>query len=135
MGDTMTSDDLKKRTKAFALDVIRLCDTLPNSRSANVLANQLLRSGTSVGANYRSACRTRSDADFISKVGITLEEADESVYWLELLNDAGIKQGEELNGLMKEGNELVAIFVASSNTARHRATADKSRKSNLKSEI
>jgi four helix bundle protein len=116
----MTSDDLKKRTRRFALDIIQLCNTLPNTTAANVLANQLLRSGTSVGANYRSACRARSDADFISKIGITLEEADESVYWLELLQDAGIKADAQVTQAIKEGNELTAIFVASSNTARNR---------------
>ncbi len=78
--------DLKKRTKAFALRVIALVESLPRSRTANVIGNQLLRSGTSVGANYRSACRGRSTAEFISKMGIVEEEADESLFWMELLN-------------------------------------------------
>ncbi len=125
----MNADELKKRTKQFSLDAIRLCDTLPNTRSGNVIANQLLRAGTSVGANYRAACRARSDADFISKIGVTLEEADECVYWLELVRDSGLKPAEQLAGLLKEGNELVAIFVASSNTARQRVAA-KQRKPN-----
>jgi four helix bundle protein len=128
----MTSDDLKKRTKKFALSIIQLCDTLPNTRSANVLANQLLRSGTSVGANYRSACRARSDADFISKIGITLEESDESVYWLELIQESGIKNDDHVSRAMKEGNELTAIFVASSNTARNRVSQNQ-RKTKIKS--
>jgi four helix bundle protein len=136
----MTPDELKKRTKSFALDVMRLCETLPNTRSANVLANQLLRSATSVGANYRAACRARSDAEFISKIGITLEEADESVYWLELIQEAGIKRDEHLTRVVNEGNELTAIFVASSNTARNRVVPEHRKRgdkpvSNLKSEI
>jgi len=77
--------DLKKRTKAFALRVIALVESLPRSRTANVIGNQLLRSGTSVGANYRSACRGRSPAEFVSKMGIVEEEADESLFWMELL--------------------------------------------------
>lgn len=87
----MTPDELKARTKQFALRVMRVCEMLPKSRSGNVIANQLIRSATSVGANYRSACRARSDADFISKIGITLEEADESVYWMELIMESGMK--------------------------------------------
>lgn len=116
----MTPEELKKRTKQFALRVIKLCDTLPRTRAGNIIANQLIRSATSVGANYRAACRARSNADFISKIGITLEEADESVYWMEIIVESGMKSEKQMSSLMKEGNELVAIFVASSNTAHKR---------------
>ncbi len=130
----MTPEELKRRTKQFALRAIHLCDSLPNRKSSNIIANQLIRSATSVGASYRAACRARSDADFISKIGITLEEADESTFWLELIAEAKLKADQETCDLMKEGNELVAIFVSSSNTARSRLHKQ-SRNSNLKSEI
>jgi four helix bundle protein len=124
----MTADELKQRTKQFALEVMKLCDALPNTRSANVIANQLLRSGTSVGANYRAACRARSDPDFISKIGITLEESDESVFWLELIRDSGMKREQEVSNLLREGNELISIFVASSNTTRRRIASQRDKK-------
>jgi four helix bundle protein len=130
----MTPDEMKKRTKEFALRTMKLCDSLPHTRTGNVIAKQLIRSATSVGANYRAACRARSNADFISKIGITLEEADESVYWMELIVESGIKSEKQLSLLMKEGNELVAILVASSNTA-HKQTDRKRNKPNLKSAI
>ena len=114
----MDPEQMKGRTKQFGLRVIRLVEALPTSKTANVIGRQLLRSGTSVGANYRSACRGRSKADFISKVGIALEEADESLYWMELLTEAGIVAKAQLNPLMQEANELVAIFSASIKTAR-----------------
>ncbi len=110
--------DLKVRTKAFALRVIKVVDTLPNTTAAHVIGNQLLRSGTSVGANYRSACRARSTADFVSKMGIVEEEADESAYWMELLIDSKLMSRRQLDNLLKEANELVAISVASIKTAR-----------------
>ena len=113
----MTPEEMKKRTKQFALRAMKLCDSLPSTRSGNVIANQLTRSATSVGANYRAACRARSNADFISKIGITLEEADESVYWMELIVESGMKSENQIELLLTEGNELIAIFVASSNTA------------------
>lgn len=112
--------DLKKRTKECALRIIKLVEALPKSRTAEVLGRQLLRSGTSVGANYRSACRAKSPADFISKMGIVEEEADESLYWMELLIEAGIVKSEKLEALMKEVDELLAISVASINTAKKR---------------
>ena len=114
----MDPEQMKGRTKQFGLRVIRLVEALPTSKTANVIGRQLLRSGTSVGANYRSACRGRSKADFISKVGIALEEADESLYWMELLTEAGIVAKAQLNPLMQEANELVAISSASIKTAR-----------------
>ncbi len=123
----MTPDELKRRTKNFGLAVIRLCDTLPQTRSSAIVANQLIRSATSTGANYRAVCRARSDPDFVSKLGVTLEEADESVYWLEIILESKMKKPEEVQPLLNEGNEIVSILVASLNTIRTRM---KSRKSN-----
>ena len=114
----MDADELKRRTKQFGLRGINVVEALPNTRTANVIGNQLLRSATSVGANYRSACRGRSKVDFISKIGIAIEEADESLYWMELLIEAGIVLEERLSPLMKEANELVSILTASVKTAR-----------------
>ena len=114
----MNENELKTRTKQFGLRVIRLVESLPNTQTARTIGNQLLRSGISVGANYRAACRGKSKADFISKAGISQEEADECVYWMELLQEAGIIPAEKLKDLMKEANELVAIFTASIKTAR-----------------
>lgn len=111
-------DDLKQRTKQFALRVIRLVESLPRGRTADVIGRQLLRSGTSVGANYRSACRARSAADFQSKMGIVEEEANESAYWMELLVDAGLVKPNRLEILLAEANELTAITVASIKTSR-----------------
>lgn len=109
---------MKHRTKQFALRSVRLVEALPRERTADVLGRQLLRSGTSVGANYRAACRAKSTADFIAKMGIVEEETDESLFWMELLIEAGIVKAEMLEPLMKEGNELLAITVSSINTAR-----------------
>ena len=114
------SEDLKKRTKSFALRVIKLVEALPIGRTVDVIGRQLLRSGTSVGANYRSACRARSPADFISKMGIVEEEADESLFWMELLVEAEIVKPKKLESLMEEADELLAIMVASIKTARKR---------------
>ena len=110
--------DLKQRTKQFALRVIRLVESLPKNRTAEVIGNQLLRSGTSVGANYRAAYRAKSKADFIAKMGTVEEETDESLYWMELLIEAGIVKQVLLEPLMQEANELLAITVASITTAR-----------------
>ena len=117
---SIEKNDLKKRTKEFALRVIRLVEALPKGRTANVIGNQLLRSGTSVGANYRAACRARSTAEFISKMGIVEEEADESIYWMELLIEAEIVKLNRLESLMKEADEILAITVSSINTAKKR---------------
>jgi four helix bundle protein len=113
---------LKRRTKQFALRVIQLTEALPNHRTADVIGRQLLRSGTSVGANYRAACRAKSTADFIAKMAIVEEEADESSYWMELLVEAGIVKESLLQPLLQEAGELVAITVASINTAKKRRT-------------
>ncbi len=114
----MNEDALKQRTKQFALRTIRLVNSLPGTAVARTIASQLLRSATSVGANYRSACRGRSKPDFIAKTGIALEEADESLYWMELLVESKVVSAEKIKDLMKEADELVAIFTASIKTAR-----------------
>lgn len=113
-----TPEQLRDRTKAFALRIIRLFRSLPDSRDAQVIGNQLLRSGTSVGANYRAVCRSRSKAEFIARLGIVIEEADESVYWLELLVDTKVIKEEKLDSLLTEARELTAIFNAARNTMR-----------------
>jgi four helix bundle protein len=109
---------LKDRTKKYAIRVIKLIENLPPSRVATVVGNQLLRSGTSVGANYRSACRARSPAEFCSKMGIVEEELDESLYWMDLIIESKLVPARRLGHLMKEGEELLAMTVASINTAR-----------------
>jgi len=114
----MNPKEMKERTQHFALQIIRLIESLPRNRIADVLGNQLLRCGTSVGANYRAACRARSPADFIAKMGIVEEEADESIYWMELLIAAGIIPSNSIQPLLKEAHELLAITVSSINTAR-----------------
>lgn len=114
----MKDNDLRTRTKTFALDVIRFCEMLPNDETCRVLRRQLLRSGTSVGANYRAACRGRSKLDFIAKLGIVSEEADETAFWIELLEESGKIGRESSKALLAEANELVAIAVSSINTAR-----------------
>jgi len=114
----MNNENLKKRTKRFALETIKFVETLPSDKTRAVLGRQLLRSGTSVGANYRAACRAKSPADFIFKMGIVEEEADESSFWIELLLEAEKISGEKVNALLKESNELVAISVASIRTAK-----------------
>jgi four helix bundle protein len=104
---------------------MKLCDALPRSRSANVIATQLLRSATSVGANYRSACRARSSADWINKLGVVIEEADESAYWFELIIEGELLPVAKVAALLKEADELTAIFTASQMTSK-RNTAKKS---------
>jgi four helix bundle protein len=118
MEETSRQERLRMRTKQYALRIIRLFRSLPRSPEAQVLGKQLLRSGTSVGANYRAAGRARSKAEFISKIGIVVEEADETVFWLECLVESRIVKEIMLKDLLKEANELVAIFAASQRTAR-----------------
>lgn len=126
MGENqMTPEVLNQRTKNFALRIIHLVESLPRSLSARVIGNQLLRSGTSVGANYRSACRSRSRSEFIAKIGVVLEEADESLYWLELLIEAKLVPESKLEALIKEANELIAIMAASRKTAMVRKNAER----------
>jgi four helix bundle protein len=116
--DNAFKEALKERTKAFGLRVIRLFRALPRSGESGVIGHQLLRSGTSVGANYRAVCRARSTAEFVAKLGIVIEEADESLYWLELLEAAEIVPVHRLAPLHEECNELTAIFVSARETAR-----------------
>ncbi len=114
----MTASDLKQRTKEFALNTVRLVERLPRGRAAEVIGRQLLRSGTSVAANYRSARRARSRREFIAKMGIVEEEADESSLWLDLLVEAGLVPSAQVAALRDEADQLVAITVASIRTAR-----------------
>ena len=112
------SQILKERTKQFALRIIKLVDALPNSVNGRVIGNQLIRCGTSVGANYRAACRGRSKAEFNSKLHIVLEEADESMFWLELIIDAKLMAAKKIKQLLNEADELTAIFAKSYYTAK-----------------
>ncbi len=114
--------ELRERTKSFARDVVKIVDALPRTRSADVLGKQVLRSATSMGANYRAACRARSRSEFIAKMHIVQEEADETQYWLELLREAGTLAEEEYHTLRAEAAELTAIFSASEMTARRNLT-------------
>ena len=109
---------LKQRTKVFALRIIRMTQALPRSREADVIARQILRSATSIAANYRAAGRGRSKAEFIAKLGVVIEEADETVLWLELLVESGIMKAAKLHALLDEGNQLLALFAASWNTLK-----------------
>ena len=113
----MTTAELKARTKEFALRVIRLVDALPNTVKGRAIANQIIRSATSVAANYRAACRARSRAEFIAKIGVVEEEADETAFWLELIIDSNIRTEKQIGPLRKEANELVAIMAASRKSA------------------
>ena len=110
--------DLKRRTKAFALRILKLVDALPKTTAGRALASQIVRSGTSVAANYRAACRARSTADFIAKMGIVEEEADETLFGLELLEESELVTAAKLTAIKEEANELIAITVASIKTAR-----------------
>jgi four helix bundle protein len=112
------NSDLKQRTKAFSLRIIKLVESLPTSKTAEVIGKQVLRSGTSVGANYRATCRARSQADFISKITIVEEEADETMFWLELMVESGLVKGSLLNDLIQEADEPIAIFTTSGKTAK-----------------
>ena len=114
----MSETDLKKRTKAFALRILTLVDALPKTTAGRALTSQIVRSGTSVAANYRAACRAKSPADFIAKMGIVEEEADETLFWLELLEESGLVTVAKLSAIKLEANELIAITVASIKTAR-----------------
>lgn len=111
-------DELRRRTKAFALRIIRMSQALPRTREANVIALQVLRSATGMAANYRAAGRSRSKAEFVAKIGIVIEEADETVFWLEMLVESGIVSPTKLQNLLAEATQLVAIFTASRKTAR-----------------
>ena len=114
----MSPEEMKKRTKQFALRIITMRKALPKTDEAKILGNQVLRSGTSVAANYRAVCRARSKAEFISKMGVVVEEADETVLWLKLIVDSGIVKSDKMNSLLTEANELLAIFAQSQITAK-----------------
>ena len=116
----MNEREFKDRTKTFALRVIKLVTSLPKGLVADVIGRQLLRSGTSVGANYRAACRGRSTADVVNKLGVVEEEADESLFWMELLIEARIVSSKRLAALMTEANEITAMVVASIKTLKRR---------------
>ena len=116
----MTQTELKKRTKQLALRVIRLVESLPKTKTSNVIGNQLLRSGTSVGANYRAACRAKSSADFINKLAIVEEEADESMYWIELLVESNQIKLNLVESLLVEFDEILAIIVSAIRTSKAR---------------
>jgi len=123
----MDEQQFKARTKQLALRVIRLVEVLPNTRTGDVIGKQLLRAATSVGANYRAACRGKSPADVIHKLSIVEEEADETLYWLEILADSDIIPAGRLADLMKETNEIVAMTVASIKTLRNNQPNPKSK--------
>lgn len=116
----MTSNDLRDRTKKFALRVIRLVSALPKNREGDVLGRQLLRSGTSIGANYREALRASSKRHFVSTLQIALREADETLYWLELIVEADIMKASRLRGLQQECDEWIAILAQTVKTAKRR---------------
>jgi four helix bundle protein len=129
----MKKEELKERTKKFALMIIKLVEELPNTLVGRTIGNQIIRSGTSVAANYRAACRARNNADFISKITIVEEECDETPFWLELIAEANLLKKEILQDIVKEADELTAIFTASGKTAKHNNPQSKFR--NPQSEI
>jgi four helix bundle protein len=122
--EAVSEPDLKKRTKAFALRILKLVDALPKTTAGRALASQIVRSGTSVAANYRAACRAKSPADFIAKMGIVEEEADETLFWIELLEESELVTAGKLTAIKQEADELIAITVASIKTARRNRAAD-----------
>lgn len=114
-------EELKQRTKKFTLNILDFVDTLPNNAKGWVISKQIIRSGSSVGANYRAVCRAKSDRDFANKLDIVIEEADETLFWLEIIDEAKLSLNSEmLLHLLKEANELTAIFVSSVKTVRNR---------------
>jgi len=114
----MNKHDLKERTKRFVINVIRICDHLPKGTAVSVFSKQLIRCSSSIGANYRAACRAKSATDFINKLKIVEEETDETIYFLELLKEITNNCDDEITSLIAEANELLAIFVASNKTAK-----------------
>ena len=112
------SKDLKDRTKQFSIEIVKLVGSLTHNQTAQVLGKQILRSGTSVGANYRAVCRAKSEKDFVNKLAIVIEEADETQYWLELLVSAELLDKDKVTILWKEADELIKIMVASSKTIK-----------------
>lgn len=131
----MTTNELKLRTRNFSLLIIDLVERLPNSTSVRVIANQIVKSGTSVGANYRAVCRARSDREFVSKMNIVLEEADETLFWLEIIISKQWLPNSDLDVIWKEGNELTAIFVSSLKTVNAKISQQKINKESRNSKI
>jgi four helix bundle protein len=121
----MDAEELKKRTKRFALRVLKLVSALPNSLQGRTVGGQLVRSGTSVGSNYRAACRGRSKAEFIAKLGIVEEEADESAFWLELIIEGGLLKASRVQPLLDEANELTRIMASSRISASRKVRANR----------
>ncbi|GMV97334.1 MAG: four helix bundle protein [Phycisphaerae bacterium] len=117
----MTPEDMKSRTFQYGIRAIRLADALPQNRSAELNARRLIQHGTSVGANYRAACRAQSARDFVAKLGIVEEEADEALYWMEILVETGLMKASRPAASRKEGNEIIAIIIASIRSAREKA--------------
>ncbi|QSW90465.1 four helix bundle protein [Flavobacterium endoglycinae] len=116
----MTTSEMKVRTKKFSLMIIDLAEKLPNTNVIRSITSQIVRSGTSVGANYRAVCRARSDKEFVAKMNIVLEEADETLFWIEIIKEKMWLAKEELETALKEANELTAIFVSSLKTVNNR---------------
>ncbi len=116
--DASQAQRLRQRSKLFALQMVRIFRSLPRTEEARILGRQLLRSGTSAAANYRAACRARSHAEFVAKMGVVVEEIDETVFWLEMLGEAEVSSKSDLEKPLREANELLAIFAASQRTAR-----------------
>lgn len=116
----MNKNDLKQRTKEYALRIIKLVKSLPNTPEAKIIGNQLLRSGTSTAANYRAVCRARSNPDFIAKLGVVIEEADESAFWLEIIVESGLKRYELVESLLSETNEIISIMVSAAKSAKNK---------------
>ena len=113
-------EEMKRRTKRIGLEVIKLLDELSNKLSARAIGNQIIRSSTSIGANYHAACRAKSTADFVNKLKIVEEEADETIYWLEMLVESGLVLKERTASLLSETNEVLSIIVASINTTKNK---------------
>lgn len=111
-------EDLKQRTKLFALRIIKLVKALPKTIEGRTIGNQLIRSGTAVGANYRAVCRSRSNAEFIAKLGVVIEEADESAFWMELIIETLLLKKNLVEPLLQEANEIVSIMIASIKSAQ-----------------
>jgi four helix bundle protein len=121
----MTERELLEQTKQFALRIFKLVDALPQTIQARAVAVQLIRSGTSVGANYRAACRARSKPEFIAKLGVVEEEADESAFWLELIMETNLLSATKVEPLLSEASEIVAIMASSKKTAAKSQIADR----------
>ncbi|MEO7215311.1 four helix bundle protein [Mucilaginibacter sp.] len=128
----MDKVELKKRTKKFTVDIIKFVESLPNGKAMNVCVNQLIRCSSSIGANYRAACRGKSIPDFINKIVIVEEEADESMYWLEVMHEADLVKFEQVKYFLNEANELTAIFTAIGKTAKENQRISKIDKSKNK---